>query len=420
MIKEKQQLTGNLKTKQSLSSKLGNAIIYIDPITQEKTIEPSKVKQVIVPDDGFNGLSKVTVNKIDDNYIFPNGEIEINQNGTYDVKEKESAVVNIPEKILGTKSINSNGVYKATDDNLDGYSELDIDVSADFSEFFTNPILAQQYYTSSSNDIASPFLASLKKIPSNLTFTTTQNLCKGCYSLNDVSALNGIVASNSTANMFNGCQHLETVPLFDTSNVTNMSSMFNYCRRLKNIPLFDTSNVTNMSGAFKYVGGFDGAVVSIFPSLDLSKVTQLNYCFMNSYITEIPSLDTSNVTTFLQTFQSCTARKIGTIKGDKAINIQSIMLNATYLMNFGGFENLGMSYLETANANNSYYTLDLSKATKLTEQSLINILNKVYDIATKGCNTQTIKFGTTNLAKLTSTEGQAALTQAQNYGWTIS
>ena len=63
MIKEKQQLTGNLNVKQSLSSKLGNAIIYIDPVTQEKTVEPSKVKQVIVPDDGFNGLSKVTVHQ---------------------------------------------------------------------------------------------------------------------------------------------------------------------------------------------------------------------------------------------------------------------------------------------------------------------------------------------------------------------
>ena len=44
MIKAKQKLTGNLNAKQSLSSKLGNAIIYIDPLTQEKSVEPSKSK----------------------------------------------------------------------------------------------------------------------------------------------------------------------------------------------------------------------------------------------------------------------------------------------------------------------------------------------------------------------------------------
>lgn len=128
MIKAKQKLTGNLNAKQSLSSKLGNAIIYIDPVTQEKTIEPSKSKQIIIPDDGFNGLSKVTINKIADNYIIPSGEIEIKENGNYDVTDKVRVSVNVPEKVLGVKSITSNGTYKATDDNLDGYSRVDIEI----------------------------------------------------------------------------------------------------------------------------------------------------------------------------------------------------------------------------------------------------------------------------------------------------
>ena len=86
----------------------------------------------------------------------------------------------------------------------------------------------------------------------------------------------------------------------------------------------------------------------------------------------------------------------------------------------GGFENLGQSYSTTSAANNGSYLLNLSSCTKLTEQSIINVLNNLYDIKTKGCNNQKIMLGNTNLAKLTSTEGQAALTQAQNYGWTVS
>ena len=66
------------------------------------------------------------------------------------------------------------------------------------------------------------------------------------------------------------------------------------------------------------------------------------------------------------------------------------------------------------------YKLDLSSSTKLTEQSIINIFNNLYDIATKGCNAQQVVLGSTNLAKLTSEEGQTALTNATAKGWTIS
>jgi surface protein len=50
--------------------------------------------------------------------------------------------------------------------------------------------------------------------------------------------------------MFSNCSSLQSVPLFDTSAVTNMSNMFNSCFSLQSVPLFDTSAVTNMSGMF--------------------------------------------------------------------------------------------------------------------------------------------------------------------------
>ena len=86
----------------------------------------------------------------------------------------------------------------------------------------------------------------------------------------------------------------------------------------------------------------------------------------------------------------------------------------------GGFQNLGQAYKTTQSANYAYYKLDLSKQTKLTEQSLINVLNNLYDIATKGCKVQQVILGSTNLAKLVSEEGQQALTNAQTKGWTVS
>ena len=104
---------------------------------QEKEIIPTKNIQNIVADFPFDGLSKVTVEAIPDEYIIPSGEIEINANGIYNVTDKASARVSVPEKQLGTKTITKNGVYNASDDNLDGYSQVEVETSGvDINDYF--------------------------------------------------------------------------------------------------------------------------------------------------------------------------------------------------------------------------------------------------------------------------------------------
>ena len=50
--------------------------------------------------------------------------------------------------------------------------------------------------------------------------------------------------------MFHGCPSLTEVPLLDTSSVTDMSFMFDACRQLTSVPLLDTSSATDMSCMF--------------------------------------------------------------------------------------------------------------------------------------------------------------------------
>ena len=131
---------------------------------QEKEVIPTKEVQEIVADKTYDGLSKVTVQSIPNEYIVPSGEIEFTQNGTYDVTDKASAKVNIKEKVLGTKTITSNGTYKAIDDNLDGYSEVIADVQIDID--------IKQYMIES--DLEFKYGANIQYEPMDLLYTQDQ------------------------------------------------------------------------------------------------------------------------------------------------------------------------------------------------------------------------------------------------------
>ena len=122
-------------------------------------------------------------------------------------------------------------------------------------------------------------------------------------------------------------------------------------------------------------------------------------------------------TNIAQMFRNCTnLTTLPLINASNVINIYWLFRDAKNITNLGGFRNLGEAYLTTQSANYKDYTLDLSPCSLLTKQSIINVLNNLYDIASKGCNTQKIVLGSTNLAKLTEEE----IAIATNKGWTVS
>ena len=224
------------------------------------------------------------------------------------------------------------------------------------------------------------------------------------------------VEGTSAEYMFYGCP-LNELPQLDTSNVKDMTSMFDGCKNLTAIPQIDTSNVTRMNQMFYHCSN-----LTTIPQIDTSKVNSMTYMFgYCSNLTTIPQIDTSMVTNMAYMFNGCKSlTTIPQLNGEKIIILSGAFSDCKLLENFNGIINLGQEYLTTQSANYDYYKLVLTSSTLLTEQSIINILNNLYDIATKGCNTQTVTLGATNLAKLTSTEGQQALASAQSKGWNIS
>ena len=118
----------------------------------------------------------------------------------------------------------------------------------------------------------------------------------------------------------------------------------------------------------------------------------------------------------------------GQLYGDSMINLSQAFFLQTKLVTFNGFKNLGKAYTQkTAHYGN--YTLDLGASSKLSYQSLINIINNLYDLnitygvydanGTPGTGTlyrQQLILGSTNLAKLTAEEKAIAT----NKGWDLS
>lgn len=173
--------------------------------------------------------------------------------------------------------------------------------------------------------------------------------------------------------MFQYCEKLIEVPLFDTSNATDMNSMFFNCNKLNTIPLLNTSSVTDMLQMFSRC-----YEITTIPQFDTSKVTNMGNMFLRcSKLTTVPKLDVSKVS-----------------------NINDIFAYCYELTTLGGFTGL---------KNN----LNLSDSDNLTKESLLNVINEAADVT---ANPKTLTFGETNLAKLTDEEKAIAT----NKGWILS
>ena len=79
----------------------------------------------------------------------PAGEIEIEENGTYNVKSFSSANVNVPQPVLIEKSISENGIYQASQDDAGGYSKVSVNVQPSLT---TKAISANGTYQASQDD----------------------------------------------------------------------------------------------------------------------------------------------------------------------------------------------------------------------------------------------------------------------------
>ena len=178
------------------------------------------------------------------------------------------------------------------------------------------------------------------------------------------------------------------MPLVDTSTITNFDSVFSGCGCLIHVPQLNTSNGINFDNMFSHCTALHYA-----PQLDLSKGASFKSMFEGCVdLVEVPQLDMSSAYAIDNIFKGCS--------------------NLTIL---GNLVNLGKAYDTSKPANYYEYTLDLSDTGVTDSEEILNIVNSLYDIASKGCNTQSLIFPIS--AEDLSSE---IITLASSKGWTIS
>ena len=253
------------------------------------------------------------------------------------------------------------------------------------------------------------------------------SMFNGCTNLQEVNLENfNTKLVTNMGSMFANCGNLVELDLssFDFSSMPILGSMFQECRKLKKIILPKSVIKTNSCNhLFRYCNVLKEIDLDVF---DLSEVTDTQYMFYYCYQLKTINFNKFNnkvIKGMYAMFTGCGAIDIDLsgFYGDVLGNITAFN-NCNSLTNLVFLHDLGKGYTQKSN-NYSYYKLDLHWSTKLTHDSLMDVINKLYDlnltydVANGGTlYTQQLVLGATNLAKLTADEIQIAT----NKGWTVS
>lgn len=223
--------------------------------------------------------------------------------------------------------------------------------------------------------------------------------------------------------MFSNCRSVTSLDLSDmnTSNVTAMTSMFMNCISLTSLDLsnFDTSNVTVMTTMFDNCNHLTSLNINNFNGASTTTLSTMFRNCSNLASINISGLANSNVVSLTQMFNGCTRLtdlNLGNFYCDSVNVMTNAFARCSNITNISGtFSNIGKGYTSST-VNYSAYRITLNASTKLTHDSMMNIINGLYDLASAGKAKQGLVFGSTNLAKLSSSEIAIATTK----GWNVS
>lgn len=338
-------------------SSYGFSRVKVEVPSQEPNLIEKQITEngtYIASDDGVDGYSAVSVN-IESKVTEPEGIIEINENGTHNVKDYATAEVNVQPK-LQEKTTDTNGDV-VPDEGFDGLSKVTVNVASsggeDMLQAMVDSLNSAQYLfyryggysldfaknlnlsnvtavdymcqassvlnvnldfggcTATANSVFSSTGLRTAKLLNTQNITSMSEMFSQCTKLTTVE---GLDTSSCTAvrSMFNQCSSLTTVPTFNLKSATDMYSMFYNCKKLINISLSNTNQVTNVGSLF-----YNCEYLKTVTGLDLISATNVSNMFYNCKLIE--NLEIKNIKVALQLASGTTWG--ANIKADSLIGI---------------------------------------------------------------------------------------------------
>lgn len=242
--------------------------------------------------------------------------------------------------------------------------------------------------------------------------TEFESLFKKCKNLKRVNAnLTGSMSkSHSKRGMFEDCSALETGASFYAMRVTEMTQLYLYCSSMTSCPGYEIFECTSLAEMFNQCRNLQTVGNFIAVGGDAPYLITVAAMFANcSSLIKAPEIPTKNVRTFNNMFYYCRAlTDVPEYDASNATDVGGIFYYCDNITNFGGLKNLKVSW-------DDYY--GLYQCPNLTYESIMNVINGLYDLRGNGDMTSRIlKLHSKSLNKL-SDEDKAIAT---NKGWILT
>ena len=208
-----------------------------DKPDQEKTVTPTKEKQEVVADTGYE-LAKTIVEPIPNEYIKPEGTLDIADNGNYDVKNYANVAVSVGGENKLAKVVSDQEV-ELTANDLDGATKIKL------YAFYSNKNLKSIEIPYSATNIGDYAFQSCENlisvtIPNSVT-SIGSNAFASCYKLSNINIPDSVTSIGSSA--FSSCEKITNLIIGNGLTVIETYT-FNYCRGLKSLSI--GNSVTNI------------------------------------------------------------------------------------------------------------------------------------------------------------------------------
>lgn len=252
------------------------------------------------------------------------------------------------------------------------------------------------------------------------------NLSSLFYLFTNLQSVPLFDTSNVTSmlQMFVFCNSLKSVPLFNTASVTNMSAMFSVCLSLTSVPLFDTSNVTNMSAMFSSCSSLTSV-----PIFNTASVINISNMFINcSSLKSVPLFNTSSVTNMSQMFYNCPSlQSVPIFNTSSVTNMGNVFVNCNCLNSIPALSTASITTSSGSDFGSFGGSLSLNRCQmvfartvsfancQLSRDAIVEIFNNLVDRSATTSATITItgNWGVTALSA-------ADLLIATNKNWVIT